>query len=135
MKIQKLSALLKANEAFITQLLLRLSKGTNLKREKDKTISMESSLQLHEETREHKQSSEGRDMYVEEISSQNNPVKFKRQLDHVPAVIKSRMDKTWFPKDVELEVESVVRASLKKLDNDDVTSTKEIMELLVDIKK
>lgn len=64
---------------------------------------------------------------------ESNGVSSKK--DDIPLIFKSRMDKNWFPKDVDLDVKCIVHESLKGLDETDLQSTKEIFALLVDIKK
>lgn len=73
--------------------------------------------------------------FVDGKSRQQKPVKIKRELDEIQAVVKNWISRKSLPQDVQLEVNKVVRGLLKKLDVNDVAAAKEIMDLLVDIKK
>ena len=53
----------------------------------------------------------------------------------VHEVLQKRMDKDWFPKNIELNVTNVVRESIKRLSGKDAITAREICALLVDIKK
>ena len=55
--------------------------------------------------------------------------------DEVTSIFKGVLSKPWFPKDVKLDVECVVPEVIKRLDENDMQTTKEILELLVAIKK